>query len=103
MDRDFQQWGTAAFSDVRDMDVRVGNDLATAIFTVNFSMSSGPSLPLRLSTTWHKINGEWMLTQSASAIPPKVEARRSGQWSATRAARRWRSCPSCAAGRGSRT
>ena len=71
MDRDFQQWGTVAFSEVRDMDVRVGNDLATAMFTVNFSMSSGPSLPLRLSTTWHKINGEWMLTQSASAIPPQ--------------------------------
>ena len=71
MDRDFQQWGTAAISDVRDMDVRVGNDLATAVFTLTFSAGSGPSLPVRLCTTWHKVNGEWMLTQSASAIPPQ--------------------------------
>jgi len=71
MDRDFQQWGTAAFSDVRDMDVRVGNDLATAVFTMTFSMGSGPTLPIRLCTTWHKVNGEWMLAQSASAIPPQ--------------------------------
>ena len=71
MDRDFQQWGTASISDVRDMDVRVGNDLATAMFTMTFSMGSGPSLPVRLCTTWHRVNGEWMLTQSASAIPPQ--------------------------------
>jgi len=71
MDHDFSAWGSAAFTDVRDMDVRVGSDLATAVFTLTFSAASGPSLPVRLCTTWHKVNGEWMLTQSASAIPPQ--------------------------------
>jgi hypothetical protein len=51
--------------------VRVGGDLATAVFTLTFSAGSGPSLPVRLCTTWHKVKGEWMLTQSASAIPPQ--------------------------------
>lgn len=71
MDRDFSAWGSVAFTDVREMDVRVGSDLATAMFTITFSAGSGPSLPVRLCTTWHKVNGEWMLTQSASAIPPQ--------------------------------
>ncbi len=71
MDHDFSAWGSVAFTDVRDMDVRVGSDLATAMFTMTFSAGSGPSLPIRLTTTWHKVNGEWMLTQSASAIPPQ--------------------------------
>jgi hypothetical protein len=71
MDRDFSTWRSVAFTDVRDMDVRVGSDLATAVFTITFAAGSGPSLPVRLCTTWHKVNGEWMLTQSASAIPPQ--------------------------------
>jgi hypothetical protein len=71
MDHDFSAWQSVAFTDVRDMDVRVGSDLATAVFTMTFSAGGGPSLPVRLCTTWHKVNGEWMLTQSSSAIPPQ--------------------------------
>jgi hypothetical protein len=28
-------------------------------------------MPVKLFTTWHKISGEWMVTQSASALPPQ--------------------------------
>jgi hypothetical protein len=71
MDRDFQQWQTVSITDVRDMDVRVGSDLATAVFAMTFSLGTGPTLPVRLCTTWRKVKGEWLLTQSASAIPPQ--------------------------------
>ena len=71
MDRDFAQWQSASFTDVRDVDVRTDGTLATAWFVVTFTAGNGPSLPVRLSTTWHKVEGEWMLTQSASALPPQ--------------------------------
>ncbi|HET7811062.1 MAG TPA: nuclear transport factor 2 family protein [Steroidobacteraceae bacterium] len=71
MDRDFAQWQTASCTDVRDTDVRVGRDLATAILVVTFQAGSGPTLPIRLNTTWRKVDGEWMLTQSSTALPPQ--------------------------------
>jgi len=71
MDRDFAQWQSASYSDLRDVDVRTDGTLATAWFVVNFKAGNGPSMPIRLSTTWHKVGGEWMLSQSVSAIPPQ--------------------------------
>jgi len=70
MSRDFAQWQTATFSDVRQVDVRSDGTLATAYFTVTFSAGGGPTLPIRLCTTWRKVNGEWLLTQSANAVLP---------------------------------
>jgi hypothetical protein len=71
MDRDFAQWQSASFTDLRDVDVRSDGTLASAWFVVTFKAANGPSVPVRLSTTWHKVEGEWMLTQCASAIPPQ--------------------------------
>jgi hypothetical protein len=71
MDRDFAQWQTASFTDVRDTDVRVGRDLATAYLVVTFQAGSGPTLPIRLTTTWRRVDGEWLLTQTSSALPPQ--------------------------------
>ena len=68
MSRDFAQWGGAKFSDVRNTDVRVDGNLATAYFVITFSAANGPTLPIRLCTTWHRVKGEWLLTQSASAV-----------------------------------
>jgi hypothetical protein len=72
MDRDFQQWGTANFTDRRDTDVRVEGNLASVYFLFTFSASSGPSLPVRMTTTWRQVNGEWLLTQSSNALPPRI-------------------------------
>jgi SnoaL-like protein len=69
MSRDFEQWGKASYSDVRDVDIRVDGNLATAYFVLTWSVGkSGPTLPIRLCTTWRKVNGEWLLTQSANAV-----------------------------------
>ena len=68
MSRDFGQWGKARFTDVRGMDVRVGEDLATAWFLFSFQVGDQPSIPIRLSTTWHKRDGQWYLTQSANSV-----------------------------------
>ena len=69
MSNDFAQWGAAKYADVRNVDVRVGDDLATAYFVMTWTVGNGgPTLPIRLCTTWHKVNGEWLLTQSANAV-----------------------------------
>jgi len=71
MDRDFSQWKTAKFSDVRDVDVRSDGTLATAFFLMNWQAGEYPAQPIRMTTTWRKVKGEWLLTQSASALPPR--------------------------------
>ena len=68
MARDFSQWGQARFTDVRDMDVRVGGDLATAYFLISFRAGDNPSIPIRLTTTWRKRDNQWYLTQSANSV-----------------------------------
>lgn len=68
MSRDFAQWGKARFTNVHDMDVRVGADLAAAWCVFSFQVGEQPSIPIRLATTWHKRSGEWYLTQSASSV-----------------------------------
>jgi len=69
MSRDFAQWGAASYSDVRNIDVRVSGQMATAYFVISWTVGKdGPTLPLRLCTTWRKVNGEWLLTQSANAV-----------------------------------
>jgi len=68
MTSDFRQWGSARFTSVRDMDVRVGNDLATAYFLMSFQAGQNPSIPVRVTTTWRKRDGEWYLTQSANSV-----------------------------------
>lgn len=68
MASDFRSWGKARFSDVRDMDVRIGSDLATAYFLMSFQAGDNPSIPIRVTTTWRKRKGEWFLTQSANTV-----------------------------------
>lgn len=71
MARDFAQWGSARFKDVREFDVRTDGTLATANFVFTFEPAAGPTLPIRGTTTWRKVNGQWLLTQSTSAVPPQ--------------------------------
>ncbi len=66
MTRNFQQWRTASFTDLRDLDVRVGKDLATAYYLFTFAGADQPTLPIRVATTWRKVGKEWFLTQCAS-------------------------------------
>jgi len=68
MSRDFGQWGKTRFTNVHDMDVRIGDDLATAWLVFSFQVGEQPSIPIRLATTWHKRDGEWYLTQSANSV-----------------------------------
>jgi len=70
MSDDFRLWGTARFSDVREVDVRVGDDLATAHFVASFHPGDAPNgIPVRFATTWRKAGRTWVLTQSANAVP----------------------------------
>ena len=71
MDRDFAQWQTARFTDVRDVDVRGDGSLATVYFITTWQAGNGPSIPLRITTTWRKVAGEWMLAQSSNSLPPR--------------------------------
>ena len=68
MSRGLAQSSSAKFTDMRNGDVRTSGTLATAFFVVNFSADSGPTIPIRLCTTWRKVNGEWLLTQSWNAM-----------------------------------
>jgi len=68
MTSDFNQWGSARISSIRDMDVRVGSDLATAYFLMSFQAGENPSIPIRVTMTWHERDGEWYLTQSANSV-----------------------------------
>jgi hypothetical protein len=68
MARDFSQWGKARFTNVHDLDVRIGADLATAWLVFSFQVGEQPSIPIRLNTTWHERDGQWYLTQSASSV-----------------------------------
>lgn len=69
MESDFRLWITATFTDLRDFDWRTDGHLATANFVVSFSASGGPAIPIRLATTWRKVEGEWRLTQAVSSVP----------------------------------
>lgn len=69
MAADFAMWGSARFTDVRDFDLRSDGTLATANFLMSFSAGGGAPVPVRLTTTWRRVNGEWKLTQSTSSVP----------------------------------
>ena len=69
MDADFRLWTTAKFTDIRAFDFRSDGTLATAYFVASFSPAGGPSIPIRITTTWRKTNKNWYLTQSSNAVP----------------------------------
>ena len=50
----------------RDLDVRVGKDLATAHFLFTFAAADQRALPIRVTLTWRKRGKEWSLMQCAS-------------------------------------
>jgi hypothetical protein len=68
MSRDFSQWETAKFTNIRDVDLRTDGALATAYLVFDFSAPGGPTVPIRFCSTWHKVKGEWLLTQSSSVV-----------------------------------
>ena len=71
MESDFRMWGTARFSDVRDFDWRSDGTLATANFVMSFSANGGEAIPVRLTTTWRKVDGQWRMTQCVSSVPTR--------------------------------
>ena len=73
MSRDFMQWGSARFFDLREVDVRREGKLATAYFVFTFKAAQGPEVPIRMCTTWVKKRGQWLLTQSSNALPPGMQ------------------------------
>jgi hypothetical protein len=68
MSRDFAQWQSAKFTNVRDVDLRTDGALATAYLVFDFSAPGAPVVPIRFCSTWRKVKGEWLLTQSATAV-----------------------------------
>lgn len=66
---DFTLWRRARFGEPRDLDVRVGEELAAAFFNVDFFAGGGRAIPVRLCTLWRKVGGTWRLTLSANAVP----------------------------------
>lgn len=68
MSRDFSQWQTAKFTNVRDVDLRTDGALASVYVVFDFSAANGPTVPIRFASTWRNVNGEWLLTQSASSV-----------------------------------
>ncbi len=66
---DFALWHSASFGSAQDFDLRVDGTLATAFFHVPFSAGGRPPVLVRFSTTWRKVGGAWLLTQSANTVP----------------------------------
>ena len=71
MTRSFEMWKSARFTDIRDIDPRVGTDLATVSFLFSFTGGDGYTIPIRVVTAWRKDAGEWYLTQCASWMPER--------------------------------
>ena len=69
MSDDFRLWHTAKFGAIRNLDIRVGGDLATAFFDTPFSAGGQPAVSVRFATTWRNANDVWLLTQSSNAVP----------------------------------
>ena len=71
IESDFRLWGSAKFTDVRDFDWRSDGSLATANFVMSFSANGGEAIPVRLTTTWRKVEGQWRMTQCVSSVPTR--------------------------------
>lgn len=69
MTDDFKLWHTARFGKIRNLDIRMSRDLASAFFNVPFSADGGSDVMVRLTTVWRKVHGVWLLTQSANSVP----------------------------------
>jgi hypothetical protein len=69
MDDDFAVWHFVRFGEIRDLDIRISNDLATAYFHVPFSVGGRAELIVRFATTWRRRDGGWKLTQAANTVP----------------------------------
>ncbi|HET7922899.1 MAG TPA: nuclear transport factor 2 family protein [Gammaproteobacteria bacterium] len=69
MSDDFKLWHSAKFGPVKDLDIRIGHDLATAFFNIPFSVGGRPAVMVRMTTVWRKVNGVWLLTQSSNTVP----------------------------------
>lgn len=69
MRNDFALWGTASFGAVQDFDFRTDGTLATTFFSVPFTPGPMQPVQVRFSMTWRNVGGQWLLTQSANAVP----------------------------------
>ncbi|MFL6762721.1 MAG: hypothetical protein ACJ8FB_09215 [Sphingomicrobium sp.] len=68
MSKDFGQWGKTCFTDLRNLYVRVGDDLATAWCLLSFQIGDQPSIPIRPAD--HRTNAlaSGYLTQNANSV-----------------------------------
>jgi hypothetical protein len=69
MTNDFALWQTAKFEAIQDLDVVLQGAVATAYFHVPLSVGGRPPILVRISTTWRRVDGEWLLAQSANTVP----------------------------------
>jgi hypothetical protein len=69
MTNDFVLWKTARFGEIQDLDLFLQGAVATAYFHAPFSVSDRRPILVRFSTTWRKVEGEWLLIQSANTVP----------------------------------
>ncbi len=69
MRNDFALWGTASFGAVQDFDFRTDGTMATTFFSVPFTPGTMHPVQVRFAMTWRNVDGQWLLTQSANAVP----------------------------------
>lgn len=69
MKADFMLWKTAAITNLRDLNIQTDGTQASAMFHVDFSAGGRPPVPVRFCTTWHRVNGVWMVSQCANTVP----------------------------------
>lgn len=69
MDEDHRLWRAAKFGAIEHFDSRAGAEYASAFFDVPFSVGGAAPVPVRVSTVWHKVGSQWLLTQSSNCVP----------------------------------
>jgi ketosteroid isomerase-like protein len=68
---DFALWKTARFGQPSRISVRSDGRFATIFFNLPFSAGGRPDMPIRMSLTWRKSHGVWLLTQSSNVVPTR--------------------------------
>jgi hypothetical protein len=69
MHSDFALWGTAKFGAIEHFDARSDGNLATTYFSAPFFPGNMGPIPVRFCMTWRRADDQWLLTQSANAVP----------------------------------
>ncbi len=69
---DYRQWDSSKFGALQNLNVDVEGATASAFFDAPFTMNSHGhvlNVVVRFATVWHKIDGTWLLAESANFVP----------------------------------